>query len=373
MEKVHIKTVIIDEKSREDTITYNLLNWLNIHNKNISPIYVKDARKWINDNKQSYSFYDKNIIILHPFEGKFLSSCPGSDGVICCNYFVLNTGINCPFDCSYCYLQTFNNHPFITVHTNINQMFHEITAFLKDKNNFHFRIGTGEYSDSIVLDNITGMNKELIQFFNKTSNATLELKTKSASIDHLLNLNHRNIVLSWSLNPPGIIEMHEKNASSLEDRISAAQKAASKGFQVAFHFDPIILHDKWQEHYGKVIENLRDQIPVEMIRWISIGMFRHSSGLKELLKINKPKNNLTMAELIKGSDQKYRYLSSLRVNVYRYMKDKIDKELKGVFVYLCMETMNVWKRSCGFSPSNPLALNEGFEKRRLSIEEYGIH
>src|SRR5262245_36480507 len=47
----------------------------------------------------------KNRLFLTRHKGEFLKKCPGSEGQVCCNYFVINFASNCPMDCSYCYLQ----------------------------------------------------------------------------------------------------------------------------------------------------------------------------------------------------------------------------------------------------------------------------
>ena len=47
----------------------------------------------------------KKKLYLAKHKGEFLKKCPGSEGQVCCNYFVINFASNCPMDCSYCYLQ----------------------------------------------------------------------------------------------------------------------------------------------------------------------------------------------------------------------------------------------------------------------------
>ena len=70
-----------------------------------------------------------------------------------------------------------------------------------------FRIGTGELTDSLALDRLTGLSRRLVPYFAELPNATLELKTKSAEIGELLNLDSRGrTVVSWSVNAPAIVE-----------------------------------------------------------------------------------------------------------------------------------------------------------------------
>ncbi|NIO07104.1 MAG: hypothetical protein GTO40_03580, partial [Deltaproteobacteria bacterium] len=49
----------------------------------------------------------KKRLLLTRHKGEFLKKCPGTEGSVCCNYFVINFASNCPMDCSYCYLQDY--------------------------------------------------------------------------------------------------------------------------------------------------------------------------------------------------------------------------------------------------------------------------
>ena len=49
----------------------------------------------------------KESFIVAKHKGEFFKKCPGSEGQVCCNYFVINFASNCPMDCSYCYLQEY--------------------------------------------------------------------------------------------------------------------------------------------------------------------------------------------------------------------------------------------------------------------------
>jgi hypothetical protein len=60
-------------------------------------------------------------------------------------------------------------------------------------------------------------------------NGVLELKTKSDNVDPILHLNHQGrTVVSWSLNPPKMIQEEEVKTALLKDRIEAEEKRRSK-------------------------------------------------------------------------------------------------------------------------------------------------
>jgi spore photoproduct lyase len=110
-------------------------------------------------------------------------------------------------DCSYCVLQGYLNNPFLTLYTNWDDLLQEIDAFASVNSQPFLRFGTGELSDSLALDSIFPISRVLVPFFGKQKNGILELKTKSAEVDHLLHLDHQGkTVISWSLNPPQMIE-----------------------------------------------------------------------------------------------------------------------------------------------------------------------
>ena len=96
-------------------------------------------------------------------------------------------------------------------------------------------------TDSLALEGILPYSDYLIPFFNKTQNAVLELKTKSANVGHLLKQQlPRNVIFTWSLNTPLVIANEEHGTATLDERIAAAGKLADKGALVGFHFHPMV-------------------------------------------------------------------------------------------------------------------------------------
>ena len=64
------------------------------------------------------------------------------------------------------------------------------------------RLGTGEFTDSLALDPLTGFSTALAETLRAVPNVIVELKTKSRAIANLLRLEDTGqLVVSWSLNP----------------------------------------------------------------------------------------------------------------------------------------------------------------------------
>jgi len=182
----------------------------------------------------------KKRLALCRFKGSFLKKCPGiSPGMVCCNYYIVNLSKNCIYDCSYCFLQDFlGNNPMQVAYVNVEDLLGELEEVFTQYPDRNFRVGTGELTDSLALDTIVPYTATLLPFFNRQSNAVLELKTKSDQIANLLNHpDPTNIIVSWSLNPQTIIDQEEKGTPGLAQRLESARACLDKGYRIGFHFD----------------------------------------------------------------------------------------------------------------------------------------
>ena len=285
---------------------------------------------------------------------------------------MINQGIGCPFDCSYCFLQDFSNLPAIFVYTNVDELLKETGQKLLTEKEQFFRIGTGEMTDSLALDDLTGFSGAIVPFFRTFDNALLELKTKSDRVENLLNLDPGGrTVISWSLNPQPLVDSDEKDAVPLDARLKAAKKVQEAGYKLAFHFDPIVLYPGWEKDYRRVIRKLGETLDTRRICWISLGSFRYRKPMKEVMDRRFPKSVLTSGEHVAGNDGKMRYFLPQRIEAYTMMKETLLKLDPDLFLYLCMEDSNVWEAvfGPGRRPSSMLEVDrlfiESLKKRGL--------
>ncbi|MDH3444279.1 MAG: radical SAM protein, partial [Deltaproteobacteria bacterium] len=69
----------------------------------------------------------KKRLFVATHKGEFLKKCPGSDGQVCCNYYVINFASNCSMDCCYCYLQEYlSDNPALKVFSNTGDLLGEV-------------------------------------------------------------------------------------------------------------------------------------------------------------------------------------------------------------------------------------------------------
>lgn len=296
----------------------------------------------------------KKHLFLCMNKGNFFKPCPGTAEYTCCGYHVLNIGMNCPMDCVYCILQAYLNSPWITAFTNIERLFSELDSVLNNDDHQFYRIGTGEFTDSLALENITGLSKKLVEYFAQKKNGVLELKTKSASIDNLQNAVHKGrTILSWSLNSLPIMKSQEIRTATLDQRLDAASRAVQWGYKLAFHFDPIVVHKNWREGYRKTIELLFERVDPDAIVWISLGALRYLPSLKHIASKRFPHSNIFADEFIAGLDGKSRYFRTQRSKMYKYIYSLLSSRMStDTCVYFCMESDEIWKEVLGFSPES---------------------
>jgi len=304
----------------------------------------------------------KRPLVLAKNRGSFFEKCPGTSEHICCNYFILNLGTGCPYDCSYCFLQFYQKLPVNIIYTNTTDLLEELKTKVGDKS---IRIGTGEFMDSLAFETDIPLNQFLIpKIFDVTPNITLELKTKSTNIAIATKLTdfREKIVFSWSLNPESIVLSEEKDSATLNERLQALKQVQNMGYRIAIHFDPIIIVPKWEQKYRELIHEIAKVVNPEQIAWFSLGLFRFAPQLKRIMENNHPDSNIIYGEFFAGPDKKMRYPEPLRNDVFsqiiKSLRNIISKNLP---IYFCMESPKIWQNTLGGEADKQSNLSEVFD------------
>ena len=293
----------------------------------------------------------KETLYITKNRGSFIKECPGTSYYTCCGYKILHIGTFCSMDCSYCILQSYFHPPVLQFFVNHEDLIKEIDTLFK--NDAVSRVGTGEFTDSMIWERWTDLSTILVPEFSKQSRAVLELKTKTTDIDLLKGLRHnRKTIISWSLNTERVIKEQERRTSSLTARLKAAAVCESWGYPVSFHFDPVILYDGCEEEYKKVIQSIFSYVSHDNIVWISIGTFRFMPALKSIIRKRFPDSKIPYGEFVTGLDGKMRYFKPLRIDIYKKMVAWIKEIAPDIVVYFCMEDDEVWEKAAGFVPKD---------------------
>src|SRR5215813_12779696 len=299
----------------------------------------------------------KKALYLTAQKGHFVRACPGAtsrniQSQLCCGYMIVDLIYNCNYDCTYCYLQSYVNAPYLTVYANVEQLFDELSMFLRTHPQQLVRLGSGEFSDSLSLDPLTGLSRLLVPFLRQFPNVLFELKTKSDLVEQLLGLDPQGrVMVSWSLNPEPVVQREEHKTATLAARLQAAQRCWAAGYKIGLHFDPLLYYPGWEADYEPFVAQVFHTIPPADVTYMSMGSLRFPPALKDVVRARFPKSRLMYAELVPGMDGKMRYFKPLRTEMYAKMLAWIQRHTAGTGLYLCMESQEIWQKVFGHAPS----------------------
>ena len=311
--------------------------------------YIKALRKYMNALRESETDYSdfhpeirKNpkIKALTEDQKLVLSRCPcpvDGEKTRCCKLRTLDAVMQCAFGCSYCSIQAFYNENEIKIVSNLKE---KLKAMEIDDDVWH--IGTGQASDSLLLGDDYGTLSALASFAEKHPNIVLEMKSK-AGRDVFNRPWPRNMVFTWSLNAPTIIEKEEHFTASLSERLRMAQKARDNGNLVGFHIHPMFYFKGWEKEYREVVEAIVSNFRPEEICMIGIGTLTFTKAVIKRLREMGQESKVLQMELTEAAG-KYSYPLDKKEKMFRHIYASFPEEYrKGVFFYLCMEDPSLWK------------------------------
>ena len=311
--------------------------------------YISELRRHMKRLRESETDYS-NFFPQKRSQGKtkklmsdqklVLSRCPcpvDGEKTRCCKLRTLDAVMQCAFGCSYCSIQAFYNENEIRIVSNLRE---KLEAMEIGDDVWH--IGTGQASDSLLLGDDYGTLSALATFAEKHPNIVLEMKSK-AGRDVFNRPWPRNMVFTWSLNAPTIIEKEEHFTASLSERLRMAQKARDNGNLVGFHIHPMFYFKGWEKEYGEVVEAIVSTFRPEEICMIGIGTLTFTKAVIKRLREMGQESKVLQMELTEAAG-KYSYPLDKKEKMFRHIYASFPEEYrKGVFFYLCMEDPSLWK------------------------------
>lgn len=267
------------------------------------------------------------------------------DSNACPNYWHFSPYGFCPYDCQYCYLAGtpgVKHSPTVKIFLNLSEMLDRVAAIasgLASPTAFYL----GKLQDGLALDPLTGYSRRMIPFFARQPHARLIVLTKSAGVENLLGLDHRrHTILSWSLNPPEISQVFERNVPSPAERLAAIQKCVAAGYPVRAVLMPIVPVVDWQAIYTRFLEDLLRSVPLQRI---TLGQICSYSGALTLMESKLGKDNPISRRLDrrKSADGRVRFPFATRVQVYRHLIDCIKRVQPGLEIGLCLDEQRAFE------------------------------
>lgn len=280
-----------------------------------------------------------DTLLIHREKYDFLKPCPCSCGSAGCGYNLINLGFGCRFECEYCFLQQYQNLHAVLLPANVDEFLAKIDGAKFRTGLFDRpRIGSGEFTDSLVFDDLTQYSAQIVPFFRARPHLQFEFKTKSVNTAGLLAVGGcENVVVSWSVNAAPITNLVEHFTPNLTARLQAACEVARAGYRLGFHFDPVVIYNGYQQDYARTVEEMAHTLPHDKIAWISVGTLRFSRELKKRIETRFPQNHILDGEFLLDFDGKMRYSDAQRLEAYRFLVPLLRRTFPKAVVYLCME------------------------------------
>jgi spore photoproduct lyase len=356
--KFKLDAIHIEEGVRTSPLALRVLETLP---PEIPVSYVADGRvsaRPVANVKDPFGAGKRQMTIMRR-RSQFLMACPArSSEFACCGYLVMTLASNCPMDCGYCFLQEYlADNPGFQVYANYDDAFDELERLRRKAPARPLRVGTGELADSLAFDSLTRISRDLIEYFSRREDLTLELKTKTDEIENLLVTDPKGrTMVSWTLSPQRVFLSTEHRTASPAARIEAARRVLQAGYRVAFHLDPIIAYDGAELDYLELIGNLFDAIPPSQIAFISMGGLRLTPALRAAARRRFPDDPMLLGEEVLASDGRFRAFMPLRTKFYSILSERIKKADAKLQTYLCMESPSVHRQVLGEAAPAPATL-----------------
>ena len=324
---------------------------------------LRKQEKVYSDNSHFKPKYrQQNLIVSDDSDKTIHGKCPvASEKAVCCNLHTIDAVENCVFGCSYCTIQTFYGKD-ILIQKDIKK---KLDAIPINPNRF-YHFGTGQSSDSLAWGNRNRILDAHCNFAAEHPNILIEFKTKSNNIKYFLETRTpENIVCSWSLNTPVIIENEEHFTAPLEERIASARAVADRGLKVAFHFHPLVWYEGWKKGYLEIANRLMDEFDTQEVLFISFGSITLIKPVVQKIRdLGNPTKTLQM-ELIKDPHGKLTYPDHIKTMMFKHMLEAFSTWQNKVFFYLCMEKASIWEDSFGYVYPTNEEFENGFGKKTM--------
>ena len=310
--------------------------------------YISQLRAHMQKLRSEETDYSSFTPIIHPrpkARGRLVDKyivigrcpCPvDGERTRCCKLATMDPIEQCAFSCSYCSVQAFYAENEIRAVADIEK---KLLALDPDPSIWH--IGTGQASDSILFGDDFGTLTALSAFAEKHPEIIIELKSKS-SRDVFQRRYPRNMIFTWSLNAPTIIEKEEHLTASLEKRLENAERARDGGNLVGFHIHPMVHFRGWDEEYPKIARMIESRFSPDDVCMIGIGTLTFTKSVLRRLREMGEESRVLEMELTPAAG-KFSYPLDIKKRMFSTVFRSFSKSFReSVFFYLCMEDPSLW-------------------------------
>ena len=168
------------------------------------------------------------------------------------------------------------------------------------------------------------------------------------------------------MNTDTIVNNEEHFTASLSERIKSARKLVELGIKVAFHFHPMVYYDKWENDYTEIAQTLVNTFKTDDVLFLSFGSV---TLIKPVIQKIRKLGNATKThqiDLVLDPHGKLTYRDDVKIKMFSKMYQNFKAWHNKVFIYLCMEKAEIWKKSLGYVYNTNEEFETDFGKKTMA-------
>lgn len=338
-----------DEKKTKKTLLSNRFSYIYVEKKilphqntinilskfpNAKIIEIENYKEIFSSNNQNFRLQknSQKLILASNKENMIYKGAKVCESFKNDNFYYTSSIINCVFDCEYCYLQGVYPSGNIVIFVDIENVFNEVEALYNELGSLYLCISYD--TDLLAIENICDFSEKWYYFIEDKKNLKIELRTKSANIDKLLNLKAvDNYIIAFTLSPEDITTKNEKFTASFKKRVEAIKKLQEKGWKIRLCIDPLIYVENFEEKYSIMLEELFASIDNNLIMDVSIGVFRISKDYLKKMR-NQNQNSEILYYPFDCVDGVYTYKEDIKNDMINFVKNEILKYVEEEKIYI---------------------------------------
>ena len=229
-----------------------------------------------NPHAQSFRLQKRSpALILARKHSHHVQATPEGYGIGGNHNYYFSHMLNCLYDCRYCFLQGMFQSAHYVVFVNFEDFAEAIERHIVEAEGDEIYFFSGYDCDSLAFEPVTGFADFFLDFFAGHERAWIELRTKSARVEALLDRPPmRNCIVAFSFTPEEIGSALEHKVPSIERRLSVMKKLEQRGWTLGLRFDPLIYQEGYESQYRALFERVFDALQPELLHSVSLGAFR---------------------------------------------------------------------------------------------------
>ena len=168
------------------------------------------------------------------------------------------------------------------------------------------------------------------------------------------------------MNTDTIINNEEYFTASLHERIKAAKQLTEHGIKVAFHFHPMVYYDKWEKEYTEIAQILVMKFKLDDVLFLSFGSVTLiKPEIQKIRNLGNP-TKTHQIDLVQDPHGKLTYRDEVKIEMFSKMYQNFKTWHTKVFIYLCMEKADIWKKSFGYVYKSNEEFEQDFGKKTMA-------